>query len=90
MIDDATIYKAIAALTSKAMRLEARCDALEIVLGVVSQKAGIPHETVHKFLDDLTTLSLHKRLERVEGVDPAIAAELDSRPIVPELPTDLL
>jgi hypothetical protein len=85
-----TIYKAISRLTSKTLRLEARCDALEIALGVVSAKAGIQADAIHKMVDEVTALSFHKRLERAEGVDPAIGAELDNRPIVADLPTDLL
>jgi hypothetical protein len=84
------ICKTISALTSKTMRLESRCDALEIALGVVSQKAGIPHEKIHKVVKDMTALTYQKRLERIEGLDPATADELDTRPTMPDLPTDLL
>ena len=83
------VRKAIFALLSKAMRLEARCDALEIALGVVSTQAGIPHEQIHKVIDDMTALCFQKRLERAENADPAIAAELDSRPLpLPDLPDE--
>ena len=81
--------KSIFALLSKSMRLEARCDALEIALGVLSQQANIPPERIHKMIDDMTALSFQKRLERAEGANPAIAAELDTRSGVPDLPDDL-
>jgi len=84
------IYKTISALTAKTMRLESRCDALEIALGVLSQKSGIPAEKIHKVVDDMTALSFQKRLERVENASPAIAAELDYRPSIPDLPPELL
>ncbi len=90
MKDLDTIYKTIVALTSKTMRLEARCDALEIALGVVSQKAGIPHEKIHKVVDDMTKTAFQKRLERAESASPAIAAELDYRPLSPDLPPEFL
>lgn len=82
------LRKSTFALLSKSMRLEARCDALEIALGVVSTTAGIPHEKIHEMIDDMTALSFQKRLERVEGVDPATAAELDTRSGVPDLPDE--
>lgn len=84
------VYQSIVALTSKTIRLEARCDALEIACGALARQAGLPDGQILKLIDDMTAASLQKRLERVENVDPAIAAEMDNRPAMPDLPSELL
>jgi len=77
-------------LVSKTMRLEARCDALGIAVGLVAKKAQLPEEKVLKMIDHLTEASFQKRLERAEGVSPELAAEIDYRPELPELPDEFL
>ena len=77
-------------LVSKTMRLEARCDALEVAVGVVAKKAQLPEEKLMKMIDHLTEVSFQKRLERAEGVSPELAAEIDYRPQLPELPDEFL
>ncbi len=81
--------KFVMALFSKTMRLEARCEALEVAIGVVAQKPGLSPEQIHKIVEDVTTVSHQRRLERAEGIDPAIAAELDTRPPLPHWPDDI-
>lgn len=73
-------------LSSKAMRLDARCDAIEAVCCAVGVKTGIDQATLTQMIEDLTNTCLQKRLERVESVDPAIAAALDNRPVITDLP----
>jgi hypothetical protein len=77
-------------LTSKTIRLEARCDALEIACETLARKAGIPAGQMLKTIDDMTAAFHQKRLERVENASPAIAAEIDNRPSMPDLPDELL
>jgi alpha-D-ribose 1-methylphosphonate 5-triphosphate synthase subunit PhnL len=84
------ISKAIVGLTSKALRLEARCDALDVALQAVAMKTGLSQEQVAKWVDYLTEAAYQKRLERIESADPSIAAELDRRASLPELPNELL
>ena len=77
-------------LVSKTMRLEAPYDALEVAVGVVAKKAQLPEEKLMKMIDHLTEVSFQKRLERAEGVSPELAAEIDYRPQLPELPDEFL
>ncbi len=90
MSADPQFYECVKVLLAKAMRLEARCDALEIAVGVLAKKAGLPEEKLLKYVAQVTELSFQKRLERAEGVNPEIAAEIDYRPELPELPDELL
>ena len=83
------IEKAIDGLLSKTIRLEARCDALEIACATVARKAGIDDQKLLKSISDLTEYSFQKRLERIESVAPSIAADIDYRPSMPDLPDEL-
>ena len=72
------------------MRLEARCDELEVALGILASKAGLQTDKLLKTVEHVTELSFQKRLERAEGVNPEIAAEIDYRPELPDLPDEFL
>jgi hypothetical protein len=85
-----TFYKSIVGLTSKTMRLEARCDALEVACRVLAREPGIPDEKILKLIADVTEAGFQKRLETIESLDAATAASLDYRPAMPDLPTEFL
>ncbi len=85
-MNDQALYELVKAVVAKTMRLEARCDALEIAVGLLAKKTGLSEEELLKYVDQLTELSFQKRLERAEGINPELAAEIDYRPELPELP----
>ena len=70
------LLEAVKQLTTSLVRLNARCDALEAaLLTLVAQ---------------VTESQFQKRLERIENKFPKIAADIDYRAEVPDLPDELL
>lgn len=87
---DKEIYEAMKSLLAKSMRLEARCDALATIALSLGRKVGFSDEKILERIEHLTEMYHQKRLERAEGVSPELAAEIDYRPELPELPDELL
>ena len=80
-MNDSQFLKVIEDLTAKCIRLEARCDALDTALCVLAIRHGIPRERIEAAIDKATALHHQKRLERIESLDPGLAASLDRRAI---------
>ena len=84
------LRESLLAIAAKVVRMEARTDALEAVVRVLSMKLGIPDKKVEKLIADLTESQHQKYLERAEQVNPRLGADLDKRVELPELPDELL
>lgn len=84
-MSDAEILKVIESLTAKSIRLEARCDALDVVLCAVSKHHGMDPSKVAAAIEKLTSHYHQKRLERIETLDPGTAAAVDCRTGLPDL-----
>ncbi|MDP9099322.1 MAG: hypothetical protein M3N48_10080 [Verrucomicrobiota bacterium] len=79
-----------AAIVGSILELKARCAALEYVLQSLSLKAGCEAGSIEKALSQLTSLIHQRLLERAESLDPALAAQIDVRAELPDLPDSIL
>jgi hypothetical protein len=68
------------------LEAESRLAALETVLRIVADKAGLPQQKVGEMLAGTAAQVHAAQLLRVETFDPALAAALDRRPAHPESP----
>ena len=84
-MNDTQLLKTIEALAAKCVRLEARCDALDVVLCALAMRSGIPKDRVATAIDRQTAKAHQTRLERVEDLDPGTGASLDRRPLGDDL-----
>lgn len=86
------LEKTLLTLVGRATWLEARSLALESALCALAQrKCGVSAGVLEKLISELTAAAHQKLLERLESVDPAAAAYLDSiKPPMPEIPDSLL
>jgi hypothetical protein len=79
-----------AAIVGSILELKARCAALEYVWQSVSRKAGCEADSAEEALSQLTSLIHQRLLERAESLDPALAAQIDVREALPDLPDSIL
>lgn len=86
----ADLQTSILAVASKSMQLEARCDALEVAVRVLAKRAGVDDSKVAKLIQDVTALRHQESLERAEDVSPRLAAQVDTRPSLPDIPDDFV
>jgi hypothetical protein len=84
-MSDDQIVKLIESLTAKSIRLEARCDALDVVLCALAKHHGIDPAKVAAAVEKMTSHYHQKRLERIETLDPGTGAGLDYRTGLPDL-----
>jgi len=85
------IQSAILRLRANTIRLEANCESLRTILGLVASNAGMSSAEVLKRVDDTTELAYQNILEQIETQNPGLAAELDKhRKGFPQLPDELL
>jgi hypothetical protein len=84
-MNDEIIVKSLEQMLSALVKVMARCDACEVALRVVAQRDGIGAEKMAKLIEHLTELSIQKRLEQTETLDPGLAARIDWRTEFPDL-----
>ena len=75
-----SISKAIQSILGRTLMAEARCDALQATVALLATKQGLDSDRVMAAIDQAAKGAFQKRLEEVEKIDPALAAELDPRP----------
>ena len=73
--------------TAAVLRLQARCDALEVIARVLGRKAGLDDAKIQQAIRGATEAAHQQLLERAESLDPQLAVDLDRRGEV--LPDDL-
>jgi len=66
-------------MLSRTIQLNARCDALEGVVGVLALKAGMDAASVTTLLEKAKNQFLAERLAEIEKTDPGLAGRLDPR-----------
>ena len=81
------ISKLVVQLVGKAMRLEARCDALVDTIAVLSSQVGVDPIKIDGSYRLAFRQRHHERLIELEKVSPSLAAFLDDRTELP--PTEL-
>ena len=86
----ADLQASVLSVASKTMRLEARCDALEVALRVLAKRSGIDDVKVAKLIRDVTELRHQESLERAEDLSPQLGARLDTRRSLPDIPDEFL
>jgi len=84
------LQKSIVATAGNSVRLEARCDALEFALRVLTKRSGFDEAKVGKLIRDVTATCYQNRLEQVEDMNPSLAASIDNRPPLPDISDDKL
>ncbi len=72
------------------MGLAARVDALGALLAVAAYQGGADPARWRETRDKLVSVSIQKRLERLEDLSPTAAASMDHRGAGPELDEELL
>lgn len=70
-------------LAANIMRLEARCDAISMMVEVLGGKAGINSEKIRQAVEKATAVRHQELLEQCEAKHPALAASLDLRSTLP-------
>ena len=73
------ISKRITELCGAIVRLDARCNALEMVLSMVSENPGLPKEKVWAAVEAAYEQMHQDILVKIENKNPALAASLDFR-----------
>jgi len=90
VISDEQFYEFAKSILAKTMHLEARCDSLEIVVATLAIRSGISQDKILKMIDQVRDAQFQKRLERAESVSPEVAADIDYRTELPDIPDELL
>jgi predicted RNase H-like HicB family nuclease len=72
--------KLVESLLARSLYLEAKCDALIVCMFEMAVRQGISPEKARAVIDKQIALAHQRLLEKVEKVDPQIAATLDDRP----------
>lgn len=71
--------KLLTTLAARILALQSRCDAMELMLGVLAKEAGLDVDRVHSLLRKVQATCHEAYLLRAENQDPASAALLDMR-----------
>lgn len=71
--------KDVARIASLGIHHKVRADALRVALTDTLLAAGMPADTMDEYVDGLKAELFQIELERVENIDPSIAARLDDR-----------
>lgn len=74
------VLEMFSSTTSAILRLQARCDALEVAVRILAHKAGLDDTKVQQAIRGATEAAHQQLLERAESLDPSLAVELDRRP----------
>lgn len=74
----------------RTLKLEARCAALEAMTDLLAMKCGYDLNLVHEKLQTVRDAHLQKALEEVQKTDQGLAARIDTRAEMPDIPDELL
>lgn len=85
---DELLQQAVLEFARGQIAANARIDALAQGLAVLAKRTGMGDAEFVKMMTELDAGALARRLEKLETANPSLSAELDQRPLPPEVDPD--